>query len=576
MRIPDRLKLVFNLIALIAVIGGADVRTVNAQVQDTTAPALAEFDFNPKTIDVSAGPQTMTITLRITDDLSGFEFGNFLFISPSGQQVSSGGYNAPNRITGNSLDGVYQVTAHIPQFSEAGTWRVIQVFLRDQVGNTVVLGEPDLINRGFPTELVVNGGPDLAPPDLVEFSFDPTSIDVSTAAQNLTLTLRISDTLSGFEFGNFLFLSPSGQQVISGGYNAPNRVSGDSLDGVYQVSAHIPQFSEAGTWRVIQIFLRDRVGNTIVLGEADLLGRGFSTQLQVSSNPQDITAPSLIQFSFTPATIDTSAASQSVKLTLRIADNISGFEFGNFLFLSPSGQQVNSGGYNHSNRISGNALDGIYEVTTTFPQFSEVGTWRVIQVFLRDLVGNTAVLGETDLVTRGFPNTLTIAQSCSQLTALGPAQVWLGLKNSDDVGTKFDLRADVSRNGVVIGSGQLDGVSGGSSGFNNAFLRTINLALFTPINVCPGDTLSLKLSVRIAANVPGHRSGTARLWFNDSGANSQFSTTSGNATTPNFLLNGFSLGSVAGPGPKKTIDVLVDRAVGGNPFKPFGTWSKTF
>jgi hypothetical protein len=84
------------------------------------------------------------------------------------------------------------------------------------------------------------------------------------------------------------------------------------------------------------------------------------------------------------------------------------------------------------------------------------------------------------------------------------------------------------------------------------------------------------LSVRIAANVAGHRSGTARLWFNDSAANSQFSTTMGDTTTSNFLLDGLGLGSVAGPGLKRTIDVFVDRAVGGNPFKPFGTWTKTF
>ena len=569
-------ELVMHLIALIVVISSADVSTVNAQVEDINAPALAEFDFNPKTIDVSAGPQTVTITLRITDDLSGFEFGNFLLISPSGQQVSSGGYNAQNRISGNSLDGVYQAAAVIPQFSEAGTWRVIQVFMKDLVGNIVALGEADLISRGFPTELVVNGGPDLAPPDLVELSFDPATIDVSAGSQNLTLTLRIIDTLSGFDFGNFLVISPSGQQVISGGYNAQNRVSGNSLDGIYQVTASVPQFSEAGQWRFIQIFMKDLVGNTIALGEADLLSRGFSTQLHVVSNPQDLNPSSLTEFSFTPSTIDTSSGPRPVTLTLRIADAISGFDFGNFLFLSPSGQQVNSGGYNRSNRISGDALDGIYEVTTAFPQFSEVGTWRVIQVFMKDLVGNTVALGEADLVSLGFPTTLTIAQSCNQLTALGPAQAWLGLKNSDDVGTKFDLRAEVSRNGVVVGSGQLDGVSGGSSGFNNAVLRTMNLALPAPVNVCPGDTLSMKLSVRIAANVAGHRSGTARLWFNDSAANSQFSTTIGSATTANFLLNGFGLGSVAGSGPKKTIDVFVDRAVGGNPFKPFGTWSKTF
>jgi len=569
------LRLVMLLIALTAV-SGANVWTVNAQVEDTAAPALAEFDFNPKTIDVSSGPQTVTVTLRITDDLSGFEFGSFIFISPSGQQISSAGFNAQHRITGNSLDGVYEVPTTIPQFSEAGTWHVIQLFLRDSVGNSAVFSQSDLISRGFPSELVVNGGPDLASPDLVEFSFNPTSIDVSTGAQNLTLTLRITDALSGFEFGSFIFISPSGNQIISGGYNFAHRVSGDSHDGVYQVTASVPQFSEAGTWRVIQMFLRDAVGNSAVLSESDVSSRGFPTQLQVISDPQDITAPSLTQFSFTPATIDTSTAPQSVTITLRITDDVSGFEFGSFIFLSPSGQQVNSGGYNSAHRISGNAFDGVYEITTTFPQFSEIGAWRVIQVFLRDAVGNSAFFNDSDLSTRGFPSTLTIAKTCNQLTALGPAQLWLGLKNSDDVGTKFDLRAEVLRNGVVIGSGQLDGVPGGSSGFNNAVLRTVNQALTAPVDVCPGDTLSLKLSVRIAANVAGHRSGTVRLWFNDSAANSQFSTTMGDTTTSNFLLDGFGLGSVAGPGPKKTIDVFVDRAVGGNPFKPFGTWTKTF
>ena len=172
------------------------------------------------------------------------------------------------------------------------------------------------------------------------------------------------------------------------------------IDGVYQVSASVPQFSEAGNWRVIQVFLRDSVGNTSVLSESDVSSRGFPTQLQVLSDPQDITAPSLTQFGFTPATIDTSASSQSVSLTLRITDDVSGFEFGNFIFLSPSGQQVNSSGYNSAHRISGNALDGVYEVTTSFPQFSEIGTWRVIQVFFRDAVGNSVVLSESDLFTR--------------------------------------------------------------------------------------------------------------------------------------------------------------------------------
>jgi hypothetical protein len=192
-------------------------------------------------------------------------------------------------------------------------------------------------------------------------------------------------------------------------------------------------------------------------------------------------------------------------------------------------------------------------------------------------VGTTTVnVTATDGAGNQSTCSFTVTVLAPQLTALSPAQVWLGLKNSDDVGTNFDLLAEVLKNGSVVGSGQLNNVPGGSSGFNNAVLRTINLALSSQVNVSAGDTLRIRLSVRIAVGVTGHRSGTARLWFNDAAASSRFGAAIGGATSDYFLRDGFALGTAAGPGPKKTIDVLVDRAVGGNPFKPFGTWSKTF
>jgi hypothetical protein len=38
--------------------------------------------------------------------------------------------------------------------------------------------------------------------------------------------------------------------------------------------------------------------------------------------------------------------------------------------------------------------------------------------------------------------------------SLGPAKLWIGLKNSDDQGTNFDLRAEVYRNGSLVAAGQ--------------------------------------------------------------------------------------------------------------------------
>lgn len=159
------------------------------------------------------------------------------------------------------------------------------------------------------------------------------------------------------------------------------------------------------------------------------------------------------------------------------------------------------------------------------------------------------------------------------LNALSPASVWIGLKNSDDIGTKFDLLAEVLKNNMVIGSGELGGVNGGSSGFNNAVNRSVALALSdTPI-IASGDILSFRLSVRISTTVPGHTSGTARLWFNDSQANSHFDATIGTDNQSYYLLDNSTLATASGLGPKKTIDVFVNKNAGGNPFKSFGTWN---
>jgi hypothetical protein len=176
----------------------------------------------------------------------------------------------------------------------------------------------------------------------------------------------------------------------------------------------------------------------------------------------------------------------------------------------------------------------------------------------------------------------TVTVTAIGLTSLSPAKLWIGLKNSDDVGTKFDLLAEVLRNGSVVGSGQLNDVPGGSSGFNNAVLRTITLILSSAVPMGPGDTMSFRLSVRIAAT-SGHTSGTVRLWYNgaaiDSGpsrdAGSRFDATIGGSTSDYFLRSpGFTLDTTAGSS-RVSVDKLASNS-GGNPWQVVGTWSKTF
>ena len=160
------------------------------------------------------------------------------------------------------------------------------------------------------------------------------------------------------------------------------------------------------------------------------------------------------------------------------------------------------------------------------------------------------------------------------LTSLSPAKIWIGLKNSDDVGTRFDLKAEVYRNSTeFVSSGQLDNVWGGSSGFNNANLRTIPFNTFTPVDFPQGSALSIKLYVRNACIGPTHNSGTARLWYDDAAANSRFDATIEGTNRDYYLREIFVLSTTVGSGPKKKIDVQAGSPC--SPFKTFGTWSIT-
>jgi hypothetical protein len=156
------------------------------------------------------------------------------------------------------------------------------------------------------------------------------------------------------------------------------------------------------------------------------------------------------------------------------------------------------------------------------------------------------------------------------------ARVWIGLKNSDDVGTRFDLKAVVSRDGLPVSSGALFGALGGSSGFNNAKLRTVPLS-FPSTAFSSGDSISIEVSVRNSCLGSSHNSGTARLWYNDAAANSRVDEPVAGTL---YLRQGTVLPLVLGvlgdgPATRKSLDVFVgarDLSCNG-PYTPFGTWT---
>ncbi len=129
--------LVILLVALLVtgVIAGTDE-------SDLDPPVLVELSIEPTYVDTSGGSQTITVTARMTDNLSG--------CSPIGYScilVLLGPLNGPDTqrgeaqmgirelISGSGTDGVYQKTFTIPQYSFEGRWVLDYYTVVDNVQN---------------------------------------------------------------------------------------------------------------------------------------------------------------------------------------------------------------------------------------------------------------------------------------------------------------------------------------------------------------------------------------------------------------------------------------------------------
>jgi hypothetical protein len=195
---------------------------------------------------------------------------------------------------------------------------------------------------------------------------------------------------------------------------------------------------------------------------------------------------------------------------------------------------------------------------------------------------HTFVVNAADSV--GNTSTTTVSYEVRRtVTAVDTTKVWIGLKNSDDVGLLLDLRAELLVNGAVAATGDLNNLGTGSSGFNNAILYSLPLSLTSgPIDIPAGAQLTVRVSVRRTCFGNGHNSGSALEWFNgqpiDTGANRDAGTrvrfTLAGLAGDYFLRDSFAL--AATPGSARTsADVVVNSSVScpSCPYSPLGSWS---
>jgi len=163
----------------------------------------------------------------------------------------------------------------------------------------------------------------------------------------------------------------------------------------------------------------------------------------VSFAEDDTTPPELKALRISPSEIQTSAGPADVTLSFTIADDASGVNYFEAVFLDRSGTDRRSAS------LKFNPTRYLTESTKiTFPRFSNDGEWELSRVFISDASGNTLSLDTDALRRAGFPTQLQVKSAkdtvSPKLTALnftpaevdtstGPADVKVNYTATDDL-----------------------------------------------------------------------------------------------------------------------------------------------
>jgi hypothetical protein len=244
---------------------------------DTRGPSLTGFSIDPDSVDVSAGDDTVRVTISATDasDITRV-FARFrsasgeLILATSGCALQSGTARA----------GTWSCDVRVPRYVEAGMWTVEQVVLEDQLGHATFISTAQLASAGYERMLRVASSPsDNSAPLLTGFTFTPSTAHVSAAPDTVTITISGTDDVSGITSVSTTLRSNTGTTILSPG--GCFLTSGSANAGTYTCTLVVPQNVERGTYSFIRVAFEDAIGRLRLYDTAALQSAGHPTTVTV-------------------------------------------------------------------------------------------------------------------------------------------------------------------------------------------------------------------------------------------------------------------------------------------------------
>jgi hypothetical protein len=129
-----------------------------------------------------------------------------------------------------------------------------------------------------------------------------------------------------------------------------------------------------------------------------------------------------------------------------------------------------------------------------------------------------------------------------QLQSLGSLVTWIGLKNSDDQGTYFDLKAELRKNGTVIAVGESKNIQGVTRNASLAKELSLAFGAISDSQFATGDVLSIRILTKVADS-GGHNNAVGlRLYYGAVSRPSRFGATFGSPPPTKLVITAVNNG----------------------------------
>jgi hypothetical protein len=310
---------------------------------DNAAPWVESITLSKTRVDATSSAQTVLLTLHVTDGLMGVNagFSQCAVMHESARSIEGSGEF--RRISGDSIDGVYECTVTIGAGAAPGRWG-ISLTTWDLVGNhaevdqmsdgKAFFGDP-ILDSTEDLWITNYGQGDVFSPRITDPIISATSIDTSNADTTIKVTMTITDDFSGVD-GVTCGIGHKQIEFLDSiyGFGAGELKSGNSKSGTWECQIIVPKHAGQGKW-TLTMDASDKTGkryrltsdpenpNAWIVDDIQSLyepdpiisnGVNFFTQ----TGPGDDAPPLLKSITISETTINTSSKKQVITATITL------------------------------------------------------------------------------------------------------------------------------------------------------------------------------------------------------------------------------------------------------------------